>query len=169
MKGNVSKPCIYKVNGRWYASIKVEGITLLIPGQPTIDSAWKTLQGRVSVHYCVQLPNSKMRREVGFKGYVLDQLVVCGIYNKAHESDAIKAVNDLINWNVQVALDPAVSSDAVKLQNEAYQKAVDLCLRKDYPFDIDMWLCMTKKEVAEKMARAIGEEIEKCIVPLNER
>ena len=181
MKKGMSKPCVYKVNGRWYASVKIEGITSLIPGQPTIDSAWEALQDLVSARYGVQLIASRVTREApitsrpareapaDFKRYLIDQLVIYGIYQRAHENDPARALSDLVQWNVQVALDPAVSSDAVKLQNEAYQKAVDLCLRKDYPFDIDMWLCMTKKEVAEKMARAIGEEIEKCIVPLNER
>lgn len=178
MKNSVSKPCIYKVNGRWYASVKVGGITLLIPGQPTIDSAWKTLQGRVSAHYGVRLtasratrkaPADKQKAPVDFKQYLIDQLVTCGIYRRVHENDPVKALNDLILWNVRVALDPAVSADAIKLQNQAYQRAVDLCLNKDYGFDIDTWSKATKREISAMMARAIGEEIKKCIEPLSER
>lgn len=176
-----TKPCIYKVNGRWYASIKIEGITLLIPGQPTIDSAWKTLQGRVSVRYGVELTASRVTREApvtsrpareapaDFKRYLIDQLVIYGIYQRAHENDPARALSDLVQWNVHVALDPAVSSDAVKLQNEAYRKAASLCLDKDYPFDIDILRNSTKSGVMAMMARRLGEEIKKCIVPLNER
>ena len=168
MKKSVGKPCIYKVNGRWYASIKVEGITLLIPGQPTIDSAWKTLQGRVSVHYGVELAASRMTRKVrtDFKQYLIDQLVIYGIYRRVHENDPVRALSDLIEWNVSVALDPAISADAIKLQNQAYQRAVDLCLNKDYGFDIDTWSKATKREISAMMARVIGEEIKKCILPL---
>ena len=55
MERNVSKPRIYKVNGRWYASIKVQGITLLIPGQFTIDGAWKTLRSYVAECFGLRL------------------------------------------------------------------------------------------------------------------
>lgn len=168
MNKSVSKPCIYKVNGRWYASVKVEGITLLIPGQPTIDSAWKTLQGRVSVHYGVELTASRATRKAptDFKQYLIDQLVIYGIYRRVHENDPVRALSDLIEWNVSVALDPAISADAIKLQNQAYQRAVDLCLNKDYGFDICTWSKATKREISAMMARAIGEEIKKCILPL---
>lgn len=169
MKKGMSKPHIYKVRGRWFVQMKVGQVRVLAPGEASIDHAWKNLQGRVEAHYRVRLPNSKMRRKIEFKDYVLDQLVVCGIYNKAHDYNAVKAVNDLISWNVQVALDPKVSSGAAKLQNEAYEKAVSLCLNKDYPFNIDDWLNASKRDISAMMARAIGEEIKKCIVPLNER
>ena len=162
----MAKPHIYKVRGRWFVQMKVGHIRVLASGEASIDHAWKNLQGRVQAHYRVRLPNSKMRRRVEFKDYVLDQLVVCGIYSKTHDCDAIKAVNDLINWHINVALDPKVSDLAVKLQNEAYQKAVDLCLDKDYPFDIDDWINASKRGISAMMARAIGEEIKKCIVPL---
>lgn len=62
MKKSVGKPRIYKVNGRWYASIKVKGITLLISGQSTIDDAWKTLQGLVGERDGVQLTASRVAR-----------------------------------------------------------------------------------------------------------
>lgn len=45
---------------------------------------------------------------------VEDQLVVAHILNETH-SDPRKAVSDAIDWNVQVALDPQVSSDAQAL------------------------------------------------------
>lgn len=165
----MTKPHIYKVRGRWFVQMKVGQVRVLAPGESSIDHAWKNLQGRVKAHYRVQLPNSKMRRKIEFKDYVIDQLVVCGIYSKAHDYDAVKAVNDLINWSVQVALDPKVSEFAVKLQNEAYRKAASLCLDKDYPFDIDILRNSTKSGVMAIMARRLGEEIKKCIVPLNER
>lgn len=54
-------------------------------------------------------------RNWSWKDEVIDQLVCCHIYNGTHDNDPHKAVNDLISWHVQVALDPQVSSDAQAL------------------------------------------------------
>lgn len=54
-------------------------------------------------------------RNRSWKEEVIDQLVCCHIYNGTHDNDPRKAVNDLIAWHVQVALDPQVSSDAQAL------------------------------------------------------
>jgi hypothetical protein len=50
-----------------------------------------------------------------FKQAVIDQLVVAHIYRKEHDTDPRKALNDLLSWHVQLALDPSVSSDAQAL------------------------------------------------------
>ena len=50
-----------------------------------------------------------------WKERVIDQLVICHILSAEHEADPVKALNDLISWHVQVALDPLVSSDAAAL------------------------------------------------------
>lgn len=46
---------------------------------------------------------------------VLNELILAHIYTKEHDTNPRKAVQDAITWNCQVALDPAVSSDARKL------------------------------------------------------
>ena len=48
---------------------------------------------------------------------VINELVVAHIYQAAHDTDPRKAIQDLITWHVQVALDPLVSSDAQALIN----------------------------------------------------
>jgi hypothetical protein len=50
-----------------------------------------------------------------WKAAVIDGLVVSHCYQLKHETDPRKALDDLISWHVMVALDPSVSSDAVKL------------------------------------------------------
>lgn len=50
-----------------------------------------------------------------FKDVVLDKLVTCHIYRKEHDDNPVKAVNDLIAWEVDVALDPLVSQRASDL------------------------------------------------------
>lgn len=51
-----------------------------------------------------------------WKEAVIDKLMVTHIYSGKHEYTPVEALNDLINWNVSVALDPAVSSSARLLQ-----------------------------------------------------
>ena len=46
---------------------------------------------------------------------VIDELVIGNIYKQEHDTNPRKAVQDAINWNVQIALDPQVSSDAQAL------------------------------------------------------
>lgn len=53
--------------------------------------------------------------EEKWKQAVISELVCCHIYNPAHDNDPRKALHDAISWNVQVALDPQVSSDAQAL------------------------------------------------------
>lgn len=50
-----------------------------------------------------------------WKEAVINELVVAHIYQTAHDTDPRKAIQDLITWHVQVALDPRVSSDAQAL------------------------------------------------------
>lgn len=51
-------------------------------------------------------------KPLDFKDVVLDKLVTCHIYRKEHDDNPVKAVNDLIAWEVDVALDPLVSQRA---------------------------------------------------------
>jgi hypothetical protein len=63
-------------------------------------------------------PGTSPRRlgsEESFRRAVVDELVICHIYSRAHDCDPRKAIADIINWNVGAALDPAVSAEARKL------------------------------------------------------
>ena len=61
-----------------------------------------------------------------WKAELINELECSGIYKSAHENDPKKALTDAINWNVDVALDPAVSSDAKKLVDDAVQTCIDI-------------------------------------------
>lgn len=60
----------------------------------------------------------------GFKDAVIDGLVVVHIYNASHDADPRKAVKDLIDFHVAVALDPQVSSDAQALIDRGARESV---------------------------------------------
>lgn len=58
-----------------------------------------------------------------WKDAVIDELVICHIYNSNHDNDPRKAIKDAIEWNVQVSLDPSVSSDAQALIDRGRREA----------------------------------------------
>ena len=62
---------------------------------------------------------------------VIDDALVCRfLLNKENENDPKKALNDIINWEVQVSKDPRVSSDALFTP-------IPLSERKPEPEDLD--------------------------------
>lgn len=61
-----------------------------------------------------------------WKAAVEDALVIDGISNASH-ADPRKAVLDLQLWERQVALDPAVSAEAVKLQEAVAEACAKMC------------------------------------------
>lgn len=65
-----------------------------------------------------------MKREESFKQAVLNELINCHILTAEHEENPVKALADLINWEVQVALDPAVS-DEYPLPDSLYPDSKD--------------------------------------------
>ena len=50
-----------------------------------------------------------------WKDVILDQLMLYGLYKSEYEFDSKAALKALINWELSVALDPAVSLEAQKL------------------------------------------------------
>ena len=76
---------------------------------------------------------------------VLNELIVAHIYTKEHDTNPRKAIQDAITWNCQVALDPAVSSDARKLVAQERERCAYIC---------DRW-----SGVGDVVARAIAAAI----------
>jgi hypothetical protein len=62
-----------------------------------------------------------------WKEAVIDQLVVAHIYQAKHDTDPRRAVQDVISWNTDIALDPQVSSDAQKLINKGAEQQRKRC------------------------------------------
>lgn len=56
---------------------------------------------------------------------VTDQLVCCHIYHAERHKIARCAVNELIDWNCKVALDPRVSSDAAALVDQSARELAE--------------------------------------------
>lgn len=86
---------------------------------------------------------------------VLNELIVAHIYTKEHDTNPRKAIQDAITWHCQVALDPAVSSDAQKLIAADALDAKDARI-KELEYELD-----TLKEYAGKMGRWIKAHGEK--------
>lgn len=63
-----------------------------------------------------------------WKEAIMDALLASQIYSPEHENNPRKALQDAIEWNVKIALDPAVSSEAAtfeRLQSLVIQWAQD--------------------------------------------
>ena len=54
---------------------------------------------------------------------VLNELIVAHIYTKEHDNNPRKTIHDAITWNCQVALDPAVSTEAQSLIKQERDRA----------------------------------------------
>lgn len=65
----------------------------------------------------IEAAKSVEREQLTWKEAVLNELIVCHIYNSSHDNDPRKAMQDAITCNCQIALDPTVSSDAQALIN----------------------------------------------------
>ena len=120
-----------------------------------------------------------------WKAALIEKLVVSHIYQAVHEDDPEKALNDLLNWEIQVALDPAVSEPAAallgakkdhvvisKALHEMWLKELDLMHRlfdqQDVPrqwHDVQLsvsqrliWMLQAKREVEAVMKAAKGPQ-----------
>jgi hypothetical protein len=54
-----------------------------------------------------------------WKSAVIEALIVNHIFRVSHESDPVRALADLVDWECKVALDPAVSKEAQELVIES--------------------------------------------------
>jgi hypothetical protein len=105
------------------------GARLATPTAPGQKSAAELRERYFNHHYCTPWEGSILhmaldslesseRREAelrAFKDTVIDALVCTCIYEAAHETDPRKALNDLLVWEGNVALDPKVSKAAREL------------------------------------------------------
>lgn len=89
--------------------------------------------------------------EEQWKQAVINELVCCHIYNESHDKDPRKAVHDAISWNVEVALDPAVSSQAQALIDLGADAEREACAR----FVEDGYVRQFEKPWREDLAAAI--------------
>lgn len=90
-----------------------------------IDADYPSLQTRTATQNLKSIlrradePQAEQRPEgqpETFEEAVREGLIAACIYDSAtHDNDPLKAVSDLIGWNVTIALDPQVSSDAQAL------------------------------------------------------
>lgn len=64
-----------------------------------------------------------LRHNDDFKQVVIEELVSIGIYTKEHDRNPQKALAEIIDWHVSVALDPLVSQQAHELVERGRREA----------------------------------------------
>lgn len=82
-----------------------------------VSELWRDLAAR----------DAELAELMKWKERVLDELIVAHIYTKEHDTNPKKAIHDAIVWNCQVAIDPAVSSDARKLIAQERERCAKVC------------------------------------------
>ena len=64
-----------------------------------------------------------------WKAAVIDQLVIAHILTAEHESDPLKALQDLLAYHTEIAVDPRVSGAAAKLVEQAKAEEREACAK----------------------------------------
>lgn len=67
-----------------------------------------------------------------WKSAVIDQLVIAHILTAEHESDPLKAIQDLLAYHADIAVDPRVSGAAAKLVEQAKAEEREACAHKGW-------------------------------------
>ena len=77
---------------------------------------------------------------------IIDGLVVCGIYEEVHDNNQTKALQDLIECSITMALDPAISERAQALVDRGmrYQRQGRAATKRE-------WAGLTNSEIMEAL------------------
>ncbi|OQA27952.1 MAG: hypothetical protein BWY57_03568 [Betaproteobacteria bacterium ADurb.Bin341] len=67
-------------------------------------------------------------RAAPWKAAVIDQLVIAHILTAEHESDPLKAIQDLLAYHTEIAVDPRVSGAAAKLVERTKEACAKACM-----------------------------------------
>ena len=67
-----------------------------------------------------------------WKSAVIDQLVIAHILTAEHESDPLKAIQDLLAYHADIAVDPRVSGAAATLVEQAKAEEREACAHKGW-------------------------------------
>ena len=81
----------------------------------TNKTVFKKSDELITLTTAIEAAKSVEREQLTWKEAVLNELIVCHIYNSSHDNDPRKAMQDAITCNCQIALDPTVSSEAQAL------------------------------------------------------
>jgi hypothetical protein len=65
-----------------------------------------------------------------WKSAVIDQLIIAHILTAEHESDPLKAIQDLLAYHTDIAVDPRVSGAAATLVEQAKAEEREACVRE---------------------------------------
>lgn len=67
-----------------------------------------------------------------WKAAVIDQLIIAHILTAEHEPDPLKAVQDLLAYHADIAVDPRISGAAAKLVEQAKAEEREACAHEGW-------------------------------------
>ena len=94
-----------------------------------------------------------------WKAAVIDQLIIAHTLTAEHESDPLKAIQDLLAYNSDIAVDPRVSGAAAKLVEQAKAEEREACAKvcekpRTTPLAMTEW-CQGYDSASRNIAAAI--------------
>ena len=92
-----------------------------------------------------------------WKSAVIDQLVIAHIITAEHESDPLKAVQDLLAYHADIAVDPRVSGAAAKLVEQAKADVESAATERANERANASWALMCEKMVAAEREACLAE------------
>ena len=92
-----------------------------------------------------------------WKSAVIDQLVIAHILTPEHESDPLKAVQDLLAYHTEIAVDPRVSGAAAKLVEQAKAEVESAATERANERANASWALMCEKMVAAEREACLAE------------
>lgn len=86
---------------------------------------------------------------------LINESIVCWVYKKEHEDDPRMCLQEVIQWNTQVALDPAVSKEARDLIERGRSEALAALLT---PEALRLMISAFEDETGERLPDGDGED-----------
>ena len=116
-------------------------------------AAWSKATARAEASLAEPQPDA----DGPWKTAVIEQLIIAHILTAEHESDPLKALQDLLAYHTEIAVDPRVSGAAAKLVEQAKADVESAATERANERANASWALMCKKMVAAEREACLAE------------
>ena len=95
----------------------------------TEAACWAAAWSKATARAEASLAEPQLDADGPWKSTVIDQLVIAHILTAEHESDPLKAIQDLLAYHADIAVDPRVSGAAATLVEQAKAEEREACAK----------------------------------------
>ena len=102
--------------------------TCVFEGQPMMHLSHLEEIAELAARAEAALAEPQPDADGSWKSAVIDQLIIAHTLTVEHESDPLKAIQDLLAYHTEIAVDPRVSGAAAKLVERTKEACVKACM-----------------------------------------